>query len=101
MTCATCHQPILPGLLSDTFKEEDFHENPSDCVAATEAATARKCAEIAWERCRLLNGDAIAQSRAGRPEMANLTALKADQFLWTAKAIGRAYPKAFVQEEGV
>lgn len=46
-----------------------------------------RCEKIAMDRCRSLNGDAVAQIRSGRPEMASLTELKADQFEWMANAI--------------
>ncbi len=60
-------------------------------LAAAEADTARRCAEMAMERCRLLNGDAVAQIRSGRAEMASVTEIKADQFEWMANAIRREF----------
>jgi len=53
--------------------------------------TARRCAEIAMERCRLLNGDAMAMRRAGREEMAAAAEMKAEQFVWMAGAIRREF----------
>ena len=44
--CLTCKQPIREGEQFDTFRDEAFHEDPSDCVAAT----ARRCMEITGNR---------------------------------------------------
>ncbi len=52
---------------------------------------ARRCEEIAMERCRLLNSDAMAMRRKGRHDMAESAEMKADQFVWMAAAICREF----------
>ncbi len=68
----------LNGLVRESLKK-----------ARTE--TAQKCFDIAMERCRTLNRDAVAQIRTGWPERASITELKADQCEWVANAILREF----------
>lgn len=54
-------------------------------------ATARRCVEIAMDRCRLLNADAMVMRRRGREEMAAAAEMKAEQMVWMANAIRREF----------
>lgn len=64
---------------------EEFAAKVTEIVAL-------RCAEIAMERCRLLNGDAMAIRRAGHSgQSAAVAEIKANQFLWMDRAIRREF----------
>jgi hypothetical protein len=84
MICRSCHHPIHKGQSEDLL--EGVHKYAEDCVAATEAATAGKCAEIAE-----------AQSKE---EFERINPHGIEPPWKVAIKIRRAFPKAFAQEEG-
>lgn len=92
MICRTCHQPIVKGQTEDLL--EGVHKYAEDCVAATEAATARKCAEVTCWWCK--KGLALQWF----PQINNhMHVTEGQQYGCNAAPIRRAYPKAFAQEE--
>ena len=62
-----------------------------EVVTVADEAIARRCMEIAERRCRSLNKQAAQEIRAGRPEQASRTELRADQFEWMANQIRKEF----------
>jgi|GEM_PF-3160729 len=51
--CALCEGPIEGDDFGITPTGQFHHESPLDCIAYTEEATARRCAEIALNKPRI------------------------------------------------
>lgn len=66
-------------------------ESLQRALADARITTARRCIEIAMERCRVLKGFAIVETRLGRDEVANRFDSMAHQFEWIADAIRREF----------
>lgn len=79
MKCMTCDQLIQPEELIDTFRGEEFHQDPADCIAAT----ARNCHRIARE---VKERSEVVTNVSGASSV--------------MEAIQAEYPKVFAREEG-